>query len=401
MSETKPRYFVEKPQKGGGILYYWQPGKALAAAGYKTVPLSRDRAAAIQQAEAINAKVDQWRGGLPVLAQNRHGTLPWLIEQYKQDYKYKNLRELTKTTREYHLRRLLKWSAEKGDPPMRTIKRSDAKALWMRYGDKTEGKGQVTTATHLVTFACMLWNFALTELEDQDVVDKNPFARLGFKAPPPRQVVWQPEQITAFIETALVTPVISRGGNHRMIGYAKSMADAVMIAHNTTLREGDVLALPESAYDGTKITWTPSKTRDTTGVTLAIPATPELKLWLDELLAVRRSGTVVSLHQQDRPLVINETTGRRYDRGAFQMNVRKIRKAAGLPDDLWFEDLRRTATVQLAEAGLTEAQIAAFGGWSATSVAQMMKVYRPTNIKMAEHGMAKLVEYRSKLKSKG
>jgi hypothetical protein len=31
----------------------------------------------------------------------------------------------------------------------------------------------------------------------------------------------------------------------------------------------------------------------------------------------------------------------------------------------------------------------------------MMKIYRPTTITMAQHGMAKLVEYRSRMKSKG
>jgi hypothetical protein len=77
----KPRFYVEKPQKGGSILRYWQPSAALARAGFKTVPLSRDKAEAIRQAEALNAKVDAWRGGMPVLAKNTHGTLPWLIEQ--------------------------------------------------------------------------------------------------------------------------------------------------------------------------------------------------------------------------------------------------------------------------------------------------------------------------------
>jgi hypothetical protein len=398
--EAKPRYFVEKPQKGGRVLYYWQPSKSLTRAGYTTARLSDNRAEAIQQAEALNARVDAWRGGLPVLAVNRHGTLPWLIEQYKNDAKYTQLRASSKKSREAYLRKLLAWSTSLGDPPMRTIKRSDAKALWMRWGDKEKGKGQVTTAHHVKALGSMLWNFALTELEDHDVVDKNPFTRLGLKRPAPRKVIWEPEQVAAVIETALITPALRHGGGtNRVVGYRKSIADAVMIIHNTTLREGDVLALTEGAYDGQKITWTPSKTRDSTGVTVHIPVTPELKAWLDEMLAERRRGNVVSLHQQDRPLVISESSGAPYNRPQFDDLFRRIRRAAGVPDHLWFEDLRRTATVQLAEAGLTESEIAAFGGWSPTSVAAMMKIYRPTNIKMAEHGMAKLIEYRAKLKS--
>jgi hypothetical protein len=58
---------VAKPQKQH-TLFYWQPSAGLKRSGYKTVPLGKDEAAAIKQAEVINAKVDQWRGGLPVLA---------------------------------------------------------------------------------------------------------------------------------------------------------------------------------------------------------------------------------------------------------------------------------------------------------------------------------------------
>jgi integrase len=403
MSETKPRYFVEKPQKGGGILYYWQPSAGLQRAGFKTVPLGKDRGGAIQQAEAINRKVDQWRGGQLVIAKNVHGTLPWLVEHYRNDIAYQRLRASTKKVREFYLRQLLLWSAERGDPPMRTIKRSDAKALWMLWGDK----GQVPTAQQMTSVARTLWNFALEELEDHDVVAKNPFHHLGFKNAPPRQVVWEPDQIAAIIDAALSAPAYLRGhgrGQPIVVGVRKSIADAVMIIHNTTLREGDVLALMESNYDGQTIICTPSKTRDKTGVTVHIPATPELKAWLDEMLAQRADeGNVIHLRrkQQDRPLIINEVTGRRYSSPNFGRTFRQIRTAADLPENLWFEDLRRTATVQLAEAGLSEAEIAAFGGWSATSVAAMMKIYRPTTITMAQQGMAKLVEYRSRMKVQG
>jgi integrase len=404
MSECKrPRHLVEKKQKGHS-LYYWQPSAGLKRAGLKTVALGKDYDKAIEKAEELNRMLDRWRGGQLVIAQNRQGTIPWVIEQYKNDVDYQKLRPSTKKVREFYFRQLLLWSAERGDPPMRTIKRSDAKALWRRFGDKD----QVPTAQGVTSVARTLWNYALEELEDHDVVAKNPFHRLGFRNAPPRQVVWEPDQIAAIIDTALTAPAYlrgnGRGGPPIVVGVRKSIADAVMIIHNTTLREGDVLALMESNYDGQTITCTPSKTRDKTGVTVHIPATPELKAWLDEMLAQRaQEGNVVHLRrkQQDRPLVINEVTGRRYSGPNFGRTFRLIRTAAGLPDNLWFEDLRRTATVQLAEAGLSEAEIAAFGGWSPTSVANMMKIYRPTTITMAQHGMAKLVEYRSRMKSKG
>jgi hypothetical protein len=305
-----PRHLVAKAQKKH-TLYYWQPSAGLRRLGWSTVPLGKDEATAIKGAEALNAKVDQWRGGQPVLAQNRHGTLPWLIEHYKNDHAYKKLRR--KKAHDGYIRKLLAWSAERGDPPMRTIKRSDAKALWTEWVEK----GKLPTATHTISAGSTLWNFALEELEDHGVVDNNPFARLRLPKPPPRQVQWEPEQITAVINQALITPVHTRGRRPQILGYRKSIADAVMLIHNTTLRECDVLALMESDYDGHKITCVPSKTRDKTGFKFNCPATPELKAWLDGMLAARRASRVVSLHQQDRPLVINESNGRRYAGNTF------------------------------------------------------------------------------------
>jgi hypothetical protein len=176
---TKPRYFVEKPQKGGSVLYYWQPSKALTAAGYKTVALSRNRAEAIRQAEALNQKVDQWRGGLPVLAKNRHGTIPWLIDQYKNSPQYMKLRDATKLAQGSRFNRILKWSAEKGDPPMRTIRRTDALALWKQIH---EVEGHPGSAETIIRICSKLWNFALKVLEDHEIVDRNPFAGLGCRS---------------------------------------------------------------------------------------------------------------------------------------------------------------------------------------------------------------------------
>jgi hypothetical protein len=37
----------------------------------------------------------------------------------------------------------------------------------------------------MITWGNVVWNFAFDEMEDHDIVDKNPFARLGFKKPAP------------------------------------------------------------------------------------------------------------------------------------------------------------------------------------------------------------------------
>jgi hypothetical protein len=197
MSEFKPRHFVEKKQQKHS-LYYWRPSKSLLRAGFRPVKLGKNRVVAIQKAEAINNKVDQWRGGQPVLAQNRHGTLPWLIERYKESPRWAKLRGRSKEYYNSFFNDIMRWSASRGDPPMRTIKRVDAEAYWSRMH---HDEGTPAKAHHVIATCKLLWNYAIDL--DEDVVGKNRFQRLGLPQLPPRDEVWTPGQIAAVIETAL------------------------------------------------------------------------------------------------------------------------------------------------------------------------------------------------------
>ena len=120
------------------------------------------------------------------------------------------------------------------------------------------------------------------------------------------------------INQALITLAFKRRwwarwrGHGVPVGYRKSIADAMMIIHNTTSPGRRCPGGYGIWYYGKTITCTPSKTRDSTGVTVKPPVTPELKAWLDDMLEQRRAADadkVVSLRPVDRPLVINEATG--------------------------------------------------------------------------------------------
>jgi integrase len=400
MSEDKPRYFVEKPQKGGSVLYYWQPSAALKRAGYKTVRLNRDRASAIREAEALNAKVDQWRGGLPVGAENTHGTIPWIIEQYKKSVDYYNLRARTKIGRKYEFARILKWSAEKGDPPIRSITKADVEAPWKQIHDD---EGHPPQAVHIINRCCTLWNWAIDH--NLGVVETNPFSRLKLKPIPPREQVWTQGQLDAVREMARATPAYHGGGFYyidgrrtsgRPVGFRQSIADAVTIGEQTCLREGDILALNWSQYDGKYLTVMPSKTKDKTRVTVRIPVTGELKATLDRLIEARREPKVVSLaNASDGPILVNESTGQRWGQVVFITHFRAICRAAGIPDDMQFRDLRRTGATRLAEAGCTPHEIAALGGWPPNSPL-IAKVYAKANVTMADNAILKLEAYRKR-----
>jgi integrase len=366
----KPRYVVPKPQKGGHTLWYWQPSKSLERAGFKTVPLSRNRAEAYAQAEALNQQVDKWRGGMPVLEKNRHGTIPWIIDVFKQSPRWSKLRPHTINNYQSQFCHILRWSAERGDPPMRTFTRRDAEQLWASMQARTP-----TMAEMVIIRCAMLWNYAMDL--DEDVVARNPFRRLGLPKQPSRAQVWQPGQIAAVIEKA-----IAMG--------KPSLALAVMIAINTAQRPSDICALKWSQYDGRVITLTQIKT----GATVTIPVTPELKVALDDAKRARAEGKVVAL-AADGPIVENEYTRRAWEPNRLAIVFRQVCRDIGSLEHLQLRDMRRTATTQLAEAGCTPHQIAAIGGWTLETVGKMMAVYGKVNITMAESAIAKLEAYRA------
>ena len=85
-----------------------------------------------------------------------------------------------------------------------------------------------------------------------------------------------------------------------------------------------------------------------------IPETQRLRLALN---AVRRGAAKESF-------VCATVSGRRWHRRNFTKAVRRVAKAAGLPDDLQIRDLHRTAATEGASAGATPAEMMAVGRWA-------------------------------------
>ena len=200
---------------------------------------------------------------------------------------------------------------------------------------------------------------------DEGEIESNVAAAMDIEGNPPRHQIWDNNQIAAVIAKAAAM-------GHPSIGLA------VALAHNTAQRQGDLLRMSWSQYDGRSIRLRQRKT----GTFLDVPCTEQLKAVLD---ATPRIGTL---------MVMFEATGRPYPEGTFARRFREVARAAGLPDDLQFRDLRRTAAVQLAEAQCTNPEIAAITGHSIERTAAILEVYVPRNSVMAGHAITKLEDYR-------
>jgi integrase len=128
----------------------------------------------------------------------------------------------------------------------------------------------------------------------------------------------------------------------------------VLMALWTGQRQGDLLRLTWSAYDGTKVRLKQSKT----GARVEIPVGAPLKAALDA--AERRS-----------PIILLTIDGKPWTPDGFRASFAKARIKAGI-QDVTFNDLRGTAVTRLAIAGCTEAEIATLTGHALRDVRSIL-----------------------------
>ena len=120
----------------------------------------------------------------------------------------------------------------------------------------------------------------------------------------------------------------------------------MMLALWTGQRQGDLLRLPWSAFDGSHIRFQQSKT----GRRIVIPAGEPLRVLLNR--TERRS-----------PLILTNKRGKPWTPDGFRTSWGKACAKAEIKG-LTFHDLRGSAVVQLALADATVPQIATFTGHS-------------------------------------
>ena len=153
---------------------------------------------------------------------------------------------------------------------------------------------------------------------------------------------------------------------------------ALHLALWTGQRQGDLLRLPWSTYDGTHIRLRQSKT----GARVVIPVGAPLKAALDA--APRRS-----------PIMPTNLDGKPWSEDGFRSSWRKACAAARVVE-LTFNDLRGTAVTRLALAGCTVPEIATITGHSLHDVGAILDSnYLDRDPALAESAIRKL-EQRTK-----
>jgi integrase len=156
----------------------------------------------------------------------------------------------------------------------------------------------------------------------------------------------------------------------------------------TGQREGDLLRLQWSNYDGTYIRLRPRKSitkRKPRGITLSVPVGEPLKRVLDEM-AKRKKGLFILLNSDNQP----------WTEAGFRSSFGKARDRAGL-SGLRFNDTRGTAVTRFALCGAEVPEIATFTGHSQRDVCAILDAHylnrdpelARSAIRKLEIGMAK------------
>ena len=150
---------------------------------------------------------------------------------------------------------------------------------------------------------------------------------------------------------------------------------ALLLALWTGQRQGDLLRLPWSAYDGTHIRLRQSKT----GARISIPVGAPLKEALDAAAKTRHG-----------PIILTSSDRQPWTSDGFRSSWTKACRKAGIVG-VTFNDLRGTAVTRLALAGCTEAEIATITGHSLRDVRSILDAhYLHRDPALAESAIRKL-----------
>jgi integrase len=299
------------------------------------------------------------------LSASRHsGTFNGLVRGYTLSTEFTE--SLAPSTQAEYRRMLTVAEAEFGDMPLAALDDPRVRKDFLDWREKISRRsGQREADNRLSAISAML-----TWAVDRGKVTANNLR--GFKRLyhiDRSEIVWLPEHIHGFMKVAPI-----------------EMQRALILGLHTGQREGDILRLSWSAYNGTSIELRQGKARRgrVLGPLLTIPCTVALRRMLDDMDRVS-------------PLILTTRTGQSFKKRYFNKLWNETTIKAGLrsvllpgsaqPVELHFHDLRGTAITLLSEAGCTPQQNATITGHSLKTVTLILERYLARTHALAEQAI--------------
>ena len=263
--------------------------------------------------------------------------------------------KISERTRRDYIKQIKRIEREFGDFPIKGLADPRARTVFLDWRDRL-----AQTSLRQADYAYHTLARILSWARHRGLIQGNPCAKGGNLYHGTRvDKVWSDDEVARFL--AIAPP-------HLRL--------AMLLAINTGQRQGDLLKLAWSAYDGRIIRVRQRKT----GAYVAVPVSDELRKALDAAPRVS-------------PIILVSTDGNPWSESGFQGAWGKATARAGIKG-LTFHDLRGTAVVRLARAGCNEVEIYSITGHKPGDVQAILTAhYLPRDAKVAANAIAKLNTY--------
>jgi integrase len=330
------RLHAVKPKRGKDVYYYaWRGGPRVVTDAEPGTP---------EFMQVYNSAVGTTK-------QPAAGSVANLIFFYKESTEFTGRRDRTK--RDY-LKHIAVIEKKFGSMPISALDDRRARGVFKEWRDKL-AKKSLRQADYAWTVLQRIFSVA----KDRGKITANPCEKGGRLYHADRtDLIWTDNDVATFLEKA-----------------PAHLHLPLMLALWTGQRQGDLLRLPWSAYDGAFIRLRQSKG----GARVKIPVGAPLKVMLD---STKRVATVI--------LTTSRKTKKAWTSGGFGHVFGVASDRAGI-EGLTFHDLRGSAVTRLFTAGATVGEIASITGHSLADVEAILEAhYFGRTTELAASGMAKL-----------
>ena len=282
------------------------------------------------------------------------GVLQALLNEFQESAEFKF--KISPRTRLDYIKQIKRIERAFGDFPIKALAAPEARSDFIKWRDEL-----AETSLRQADYAYGTLARILAWAKNLGKITVNPCERGGKLYDGTRaEKIWSEEDVSRFMAAA-----------------SSQMRLAMILAINTGQRQGDLLRLAWSSYDGRVIKVRQRKT----GAYVSVPVSDELRQALDG--APRHS-----------PLILVNTDRKPWSESGFQGAWGKATARAGIRG-LTFHDLRGTAVVTLARAGCNEVEIYSITGHKPGDVRTILtKHYLSQDSEVAENAIAKLNSYK-------
>jgi integrase len=279
-------------------------------------------------------------------------TLATIVDAYLDSQDFTGKRDRTRADYRKITHRIV---SEFGDMPIKVVEDRRTRGVFLEWRDRLAKQSK-----RQADYAFAVLALILAWAKNRGAIDSNPCERAGKVYSAARaDKVWREDDEATLLKTA-----------------AHGLALAFHLAVWTGQRQGDLLALPWTAYDGAAIRLQQGKT----GRRVMIPIAAQLRALLDA--EPRRASTILTTQ-----------AGSTWTADGFSASWRKAVAKAGVRG-LTFHDLRGTAVLRLALAGCTVPEIASITGHSLSDVQSILDGnYFHRDVALAESAIRKLERF--------